>query len=45
VFREPHVQLTSIWLDAHRPQPTAHGPPLGSPTALRAPPAFPPPLV
>lgn len=39
-FGEPHVVLTSIWLGAHRPQPMAHGPPLGSPTALRAPPAL-----
>ena len=42
VFGEPHLQLTSIWLGAHRPQPQAHGPPVGSPSGLRAPPAFPP---
>jgi hypothetical protein len=40
VFGEPHVQLTSIWLGADRPQPKAHGPPVGSPSGLRAPPAF-----
>ena len=40
IFGEPHVQLTSIWLGAHRPQPKAHGPPAGSPCGLRAPPAF-----
>jgi hypothetical protein len=39
VFGEPHVQPTSIWLGAHRPQPKAHGPPVGSPSGLRAPPA------
>jgi hypothetical protein len=40
VFGEPHVQLTSIWLAAPRMQPQAHGPPVGSPPGLRAPPAF-----
>jgi len=40
VFGEPHVPLTSIWLGADRPQPKAHGPPVGSPSGLRAPPAF-----
>jgi hypothetical protein len=40
VFGEPHVQLTSSWLGADRPQPTAHGPPVGSPSGLRAPPAL-----
>lgn len=40
VFGEPHVPLTSMWLGVSRPEPMAHGPPLGSPTALRAPPAF-----
>lgn len=40
VFGEPHVQLTSIWLGAPRTQPKAHGPPVGSPSGLRAPPAF-----
>jgi hypothetical protein len=39
-FGEPHVQLTSIWLGAPRPQPKAHGPPVGSPSGLRAPPVF-----
>ena len=42
VFGEPHVQLISSWLGADRPQPTAHGPPVGSPFGLRAPPASPP---
>jgi hypothetical protein len=36
----PHVQLTSIWLGADRPQPKSHGPPVGSPSGLRAPPVF-----
>src|SRR5215204_1810903 len=40
VFGGPHVQLTSIWLGADRPQPKSHGPPVGSPSGLRAPPAF-----
>jgi hypothetical protein len=40
VFGEPHVQLTSIWLRALRMQPQAHGPPVGSPSGLRAPPAL-----
>lgn len=40
VYGEPHVQLTSIWLAADRLQPKAHGPPVGSPSGLRAPPAF-----
>ena len=42
VFGEPHVHLTSIWLSAPRTQPQAHGPPVESPSGLRAPPAFPP---
>ena len=40
VFGEPHVQLTSIRLCTDRPQPKSHGPPIGSPSGLRAPPAF-----
>jgi len=40
VFGEPHVQLNSIWLGADRLQPMAHGPPVGSLSGLRAPPAF-----
>jgi hypothetical protein len=40
VLGEPHVQLTSVWLGAPRMQPQAHGPPVGSPSGLRAPPAF-----
>ena len=40
VFGELHVQLTSIVLGADLPQPRAHGPPVGSPSGLRAPPAF-----
>jgi hypothetical protein len=36
----PHTQLTSMWLGADRPHPKAHGPPIGSPPGLRAPPAF-----
>ena len=40
VFGEPHVQLTGIWLGTDRPQPKSHGPPVGSPSGLRAPPAF-----
>lgn len=43
VLGEPLIQLTSIWLGTQRPQPTAHGPPVGSPSGLRAPPAFLPP--
>lgn len=39
VFGEPHVHLTSSWLGVDRPQPNAHGPPVGSPFGLRAPPA------
>ena len=42
VLREPHVQLTSTWSGVDRPQPTAHGPPIGSPHGLRAPPPSPP---
>lgn len=37
---EPHVQLTSLGFVADRLQPRAHGPPTGSPSGLRAPPAF-----
>lgn len=44
-FGEPPVRLTSAWLGADRPQPTAHGPPIGSPSGLRAPPATLPPFV
>jgi hypothetical protein len=36
----PYVQLTSRALAADRLQPQAHGPPVGSPPGLRAPPAF-----
>jgi hypothetical protein len=36
----PYVQLTSVGVTADRLQPTAHGPPAGSPSGLRAPPAF-----
>jgi hypothetical protein len=39
VFGEPHVQLTSTGSGVDRPQPNAHGPPVGSPLGLRAPPA------
>jgi hypothetical protein len=39
VFGEPHVQLISTWLGADRPQPNSHGPPAGSASGLRAPPA------
>lgn len=35
---EPHVQPTSPRLGVDRPQPKAHGPPVGSPSGLRAPP-------
>lgn len=42
---ESHVQLTSIWLGADWPQPKAHGPPIGSPSGVRAPPAILPPFV
>jgi hypothetical protein len=41
-YGEPQVPLTSACLGAHPPQPRAHGPPPGSPSGLRAPPAFPP---
>jgi hypothetical protein len=44
VFAEPHVQPTGTWLGVDRPRPTAHGPPVGSPFGLRAPPAFLPPF-
>ena len=40
VSGEPSVQLTGRWLTADRLQPRAHGPPTGSPSGLRAPPAF-----
>ena len=40
VFGEPYVELTSVWLVADRLQPKAHGPPVGSPSGLRAPPAL-----
>ena len=39
-FGEPHVHLPGLWVDADRLQPKAHGPPVGSLTSLRAPPAF-----
>src|SRR5690606_8076646 len=39
VFDEPHVQLIGTWLGADRPQPSSHGPPAGSASGLRAPPA------
>jgi hypothetical protein len=45
VYSEPQVEVTSARLSAHPPQPQAHGPPLGSPSGLRAPPAFLPALV
>ena len=38
VFSTPHLPLTGAWLSAHRPQPKAHGPPVGLPSGLRAPP-------
>ena len=38
-FGELQVPLTSIRLGVDRPQPKAHGPPVGSPSGLRAPPA------
>lgn len=40
VFGEPHIQLTGVSLGVPPPQPKAHGPPVGSPSGLRAPPAF-----
>jgi hypothetical protein len=45
VFGEPHVQLTCSGSRADRLQPKAHGPPVGSSSGLRAPPAFPPTFV
>jgi hypothetical protein len=39
---EPPVELTCVWLGAHRPQPNAHAPPAAPPPPLRGPPAFPP---
>ena len=39
VFGEPHVQLISTWFGADRPRPNSHGPPAGSASGLRAPPA------
>ena len=44
VFDEPYAELTSTWLVLDRLQPKAHGPPVGSPSGLRAPPAFLPPF-
>jgi hypothetical protein len=35
-----HIQLRSIWLRADRLPPRAHGPPVGPPSGLRAPPVF-----
>lgn len=43
-FDELHVQLSILWRGAHRTRPTAHGPPIGLPPGLRAPPAVPPAL-
>jgi hypothetical protein len=40
VYGEPPVQLASVCLSAHPPQAKAHGPPVGSPSGLRAPPAY-----
>ena len=40
VFGERPLPLTSVWLGADRPQPKAHGPPLSSSAALRAPPVL-----
>jgi hypothetical protein len=40
VSDEPLVQLTRVWVGAPRMQPPAHGPPVGCPSGLRAPPAF-----
>lgn len=37
---EPQVHLPRLWVDADRLQPKAHGPPVGSPASLRAPPAI-----
>jgi hypothetical protein len=39
-FGEPHVQPTSIPMSSERLQPKAHGPPVGTPSGLRAPPVF-----
>ena len=39
VFGELHVPLTSRGFGVDRPSPRAHGPPIGSPPGLRAPPA------
>lgn len=41
VLGERHVQPARTWIAANRPQPKAHGPPIGSPLGLRAPPALP----
>lgn len=35
---EPPIVLTIVGPGAERPHPTAHGPPIGSPSGLRAPP-------
>lgn len=40
VVGEPYVRLTSMCLTADQLEPRAHGPPVGSPSGLRAPPAF-----
>jgi hypothetical protein len=37
---KPHIQLRSIWFRADRLPPRAHGPPVGPPSGLRAPPDF-----
>lgn len=39
-FGELHIQLTDNSQGIPLPQPKAHGPPVGQPSGLRAPPAF-----
>lgn len=41
VFGELHTQPTSAWIAADCLQPNAHGPPVGGPFGLRAPPPLP----
>ena len=41
VFGELHVQPTRTWIAGNWPQPKAHGPPIGGPHGLRAPPTLP----
>lgn len=41
VFGELHVYLTITWIAGNWRQPKAHGPPIGGPYGLRAPPALP----